>query len=172
MTKLKAILLLVGVFIATTVSAFLFDEYYRKCVRYFFKLFNGDNIIFVGKNFHLFPSNYFAFSFGLFSVLISIFIFTQTKQKIFFKILLTIIIFFLTTMTTSYLDSKSKLLECTACKDDKLKLIYNGINYDFHFIFSLTLALLPFGLSSFTKRKLKTQTNKPATNTSIAASGA
>jgi hypothetical protein len=172
MTKLKTILLLVGVFIATSVSAFFFDEYYRKCVRYFFKLFNGDNIIFVGKNFHLFPSNYFVFSFGLFSVLISIFIFRQTKQKMFFKILLTIFIFFLTTMTTSYLDSKSKIIECTACKDNKRTLNYNGINYDFHFICSLSFALLPFGLSSLTKRKLKTQTNKPTTNTSIAASGA
>ena len=172
MKKFKVILFVVGIFILTTVSAFFFEDYYRQIVQYFYKLFNGDNIIFVGKNFHLFASNYFVFSFGLFSIFISMLIFRQTKQKMFFKVLVTITVFFLTTISTSYFDSKSKILECTACKDNKLKLSYNGINYDFHFIFSLTLALLPFGLGTLKKRKLKNQKYKPATNTNIAASGA
>ena len=153
MKTLKAILIIVCIFILTTVSAFFFEDYYRQYVRYFFKLFNEDHIIFVGKNFHLFASNYFVFSFGLFSVLITILIFRQTKKKLSLKLLLTAAVFFVATMATSYLDSKFKIMECTACKDNKRTLSYNGINYDFHFIFSLTLALLPLGVSGLKNHK-------------------
>ena len=151
MSKLKFILLLSGVFILTAISAFLFEEYYREFVRFFFKSFNGNKIIFVGKNFHLLPSYSFVISFGLFSVLIGIFIFRQKSKRLIANILWTFIVFCLSTMTTSYFDSQFKIAECTSCKDNIVSLHYNNINYDYHFICGLTLALIFFMLKYYDK---------------------
>lgn len=160
MTKLKAILLLVAIFILTTISAYFFEEYYRQFIRDLFMFFNRDCEIFAGKNFHLFASELFIFSFGLFSVLISIFTFRQRKKNMLFKFLLTIALFFLTTITTSYFDSKAKVFECTNCNDNKRTLHLQGINYDLYFILSLTVALLPMCLSSLTKSSLTNSNDK------------
>ena len=61
-------------------------------------------------------------------------------------------LFFIATMMTSYIDSTSKIMECTACHDGIRSLHYNDVNYDFHFIVSLTGGLLPL-LWIYMKRK-------------------
>jgi hypothetical protein len=155
MSRLKTILLLSGLFIISTISAFYFELNYRSFVRFFFKFFNGDKITFVGKNFHLFASWYFVIAFGLFCVIFIALIFQQNKSSRFIKIGLTILIFVATTMITSYIDSSSKIAECTVCSDGKRILNYNSINYDIHFILSLVISLLPLIISTVTKRKIK-----------------
>ena len=148
------------VFIAAIIISVYIEEYYRKFVRYFFKLFQRNHIEFFGKNFRLFASEYFISAFAIFSVLLTILIFNTNKKIIWRKILLTIILFVLTTLLTAFIDSSIKVLNCTICKENKRELNYNGINYDWHFIASLIVALLPLSLHVLKSRSPKTATGK------------
>lgn len=164
MNRFKFILLLFGIFVLTITLAFYYENSYRVLVRYFFNLFQGDKIKFIGKNFHLFASPYFVVAFGLFSVFFAIFFRGQSKKERFMYSALTIILFFITTMATTYLDSKFKIIECTACQDGVRSLHYNAVDYDFHFITSLVVGLLPL-LWTFLKNQIsKRRQGKPAYN--------
>ena len=143
MNKLKVLFLLLAVFVLTIVLAFFFGNSYRVLVRYFFNYFQGDKIKFVGKDFHLYTSPYLLISFGLFSVLFSILLFTQKIKRRLLYLGLAILLFFITTIATSYIDSFGKVVECTACQDGVRSLQYNEVNYDYHFITSLMVGLLP-----------------------------
>ena len=52
-------------------------------------------------------------------------------------------IFFISTFLFSYIESNLKIIECTACDNEKLKLHFNHINYDLIFISSLVISLIP-----------------------------
>ena len=172
MNRIKIILFLLLVFALTITLAVYNEDSYRVLVRFFFNFFQGDKIKFFGKNFHLFASPYFVVAFGLFSVLFTLFLYGQSNKRRFIYSALTIILFFTTTMVTTYLDSKIKIIECTACQDGVRSLHYNAVNYDFHFITSLAVGLLPL-LWTFLKRKIsKRRQRKPAYNIGIANSGA
>lgn len=163
MNKLKTILLLLLVFISTVVIAFYIENSYRVLVRHFFKFFQGDKIKFFGKDFHLFASTYFVIAFGIFSVLFTLLLYGYKwiKQLIYFLVI--IAIFFITTIATTYFDSLSKVAECTACQDGIRSLHINDVNYDFHFISSLVVGLLPL-FFLFLKKKVSRmgQTKPPA----------
>jgi hypothetical protein len=165
MNGIKNILLLLLVFVLTITLAVYCENSYRIVVRFFFNLFQGDKIKFVGKNFHLFASPYFVIAFGVFSVLFTIFLRGRINKSRLIYLVLTIVLFFITTMTTSYFDSIFKIIECTACQDGVRSLHYNAVNYDFHFITSLVVGLLPLLIS---KRRHK----KPAYNMGFYASWA
>jgi hypothetical protein len=153
MNKLKIILLLLLVFILTITLAIYYEDSYRILVRFFFKFFQGDKIKFTGKNFHLFASPYFVVAFGLFSVLFTMFLRGQRNKERFVYSVLAIILFFIATMVTTYIDSLGKVVECTACQDGVRRLHYNAVNYDFHFITSLVVGLLPL-FWTFLKKKI------------------
>lgn len=153
MNKLKAIFLLLLVFILTVVIAFYFENSYRVLVRHCFNYFQGDNIKFVGKNFHLFASPYMLASFGLSCVMLAALLYGQSAKKTLVYLGLTILLFFATTFVTTYIDSTGYVVECTACKDGVRSLHYNEINYDFHFITSLFVGLLPL-FWTFLKREI------------------
>jgi hypothetical protein len=172
MNKIKTTLLLLLVFIATTVLVFYFENRYRALVRYFFTLFQGNKIQFVSKNFHLFASPYLLVSFGLFCVLLSLFLYRSTKMGRLFHLGLSLSLFFITTMATTFLDSTSKIIGCTACQDGIKRLHYNAINYDFHFITSLSVALLPLFGSYLKKQISKKRHSEPAYNSGIVNSKA
>ncbi len=172
MNRLKIILLLVLVFFLTISLAVYNENSYRILVRFFFNFFQGDKIKFVGKNFHLFASPYFVVAFGLFSVVFTLLLYGQSKKSGFIYSALAIILFFITTMATTYLDSTSKIIECTACQDGVRSLHYNAVNYDFHFITSLVVGLLPLLWTSIKMHITKRRHRKPAYNIGIAASGA
>lgn len=53
MKRLRLVFFLLAVFVVTVSLAFYCEDNYRVLVRFFFHLFQGDKIIFVGKNFHL-----------------------------------------------------------------------------------------------------------------------
>jgi uncharacterized membrane protein len=172
MNKLKAILLLLLVFIVTVVIAFYFENSYRVFVRNCFNFFQDDSIKFVGKNFHLFASPYMLVSFGLFSVALTVLLYGQGATKRTVYLGLTVLLFFTTTFVTTYIDSLGKVVECTACQDGVRSLHYNAVNYDFHFITSLLIGLLPL-LWRLSKKKIsKRRHRKPAYNMGIANSGA
>ena len=172
MNRIKIILLLLLVFVLTITLAVYKEDNYRVLVRFFFNFFQGDKIKFVGKNFHLFASPYFVVAFGLFSVLFTFLLYGQSKKSGFIYLPLAIILFFITTMATTYLDSKFKIIECTACQDGVRRLHYNAVNYDFHFITSLVAGLLPLLGTSLKMQFSKRQHKKPAYNIGIASSGA
>jgi len=119
MNKIKIILLLLVVFVLTVSLAFYYENSYRVLVRHFYTFFQGGKIKFVGKNFHLFASPYFVIAFGLFSVLLTMLLYGQSKKRRFFYFGLAIVLFFITTMATTFLDSTSKIIECTACQDQR-----------------------------------------------------
>ncbi|MBN8666126.1 MAG: hypothetical protein J0M30_01400 [Chitinophagales bacterium] len=172
MNKLKNILFLLLVFILAVVVAFYFENNYRVLVQHFFKIIQGDKINFVGKDFHLFASPYMLVAFGLFCVLLTVTLYgLKTKRKIIYFVL-TILLFFITTFVTNYIDSLGYVVECKACQDGVRNLHYNEINYDFHFITSLAIGLLPL-LWTFLKKQIsKRRHRKPAYNIGIANSGA
>jgi len=170
MNKIKIILLLLLVFVLTITLAVYYENHYRVLVRFFFNLFQGDKIKFIGKNFHLFASLYFVVAFGLFSVLLTMLLYGQSNRRRFVYLFSTIVLFFIATIATTFIDSFGKVVECTACKDGVRSLHYNAINYDFHFITSLLVGLLPL-LWSFLKRQIsKRRQRKPAYNIGIATS--
>lgn len=149
--KSKNFLTLLLAFVLTVISAFYFEEYYRSFVRYFFKYFSDNNIQFVGKNFHLFASNYFVLSFGVFCVIFITLIKEKTVKSIFKNIFFVIILFVTTTIILSYIYSVIKIAECTACDDGIRKLQYNEINYDSIFVTSLLVSLVPLILLKIKK---------------------
>ncbi len=152
LTRTKFTFLLIFIFVLATSLAFYWEEYYRILIRFFFNLFQDDKIVFLGKNFHLFASPRFVIAFGFFSVLFTIFLRRQSKIVVVGFSVLAVALFFITTVVISYLDSYSKVIECTACRDGIRTLHYNSINYDLYFILSLTVALLPLFLR-FLKKK-------------------
>jgi hypothetical protein len=154
MAKLKEALLLITVFILAAFSAIYYEHNYRLFVRKVFKFINGENILFFGKDFHLFPSLKFVLSFGIFCTIAFYIILKFIKKKILLTAI-TIITFFAVTIISSTIDSKLKIIECTACQDGVRKLSSSGINYDFHFILSLIIALLPLLLLTWKQNKAK-----------------
>src|SRR5215203_1795400 len=162
MNRIKIIFLLLLVFALTITLAVYFENSYRVLVRFFFISFQGDKIKFIGKNFHLFASPYFVVTFGLLSVLLTMLLYGQSNKRRFVYLFLTIVLFFITTIATTYIDSFSKVVECTACQDGVRSLHYNAVNYDFHFITSLLVGLLPL-LWTFLKKQIsKRRQRKPA----------
>jgi hypothetical protein len=136
----KTILSTTGLLLVAIVVAFLFEDYYRQLVRFSFKIFNGDNIKFFGKNFHLFPSDSFIVAFGLFTTLTFLLLKFSSRPNRLKKIVLTVIVFFATTILVTALDSKRLIIECTACDDGIRRLTFNQVTYDKYFIISLTVA--------------------------------
>ena len=150
MKNIKTIILYLLVFLLTITLAVYFEDNYRKFVRLFFRYFQKD-IKFIGKDFH-FVSLYFVVSFGLISI---VFTFLSrglsAKRRLFYFVLALLFFFMMTTMTT-YIDSLGKVVECTICKDGVRSLQYNEVNYDFHFIASLVVGILPLFLTFLRKK--------------------
>jgi len=136
----KTILATTGLLLVAIVVAFLFEDYYRQLVRFSFNFFNGDNIQFFGKNFHLFPSDSFVVAFGLFTSLTFLLLKFSTRPNRLKRTCVTVIVFFATTILITALDSKRLIIECTACDDGIRRLTFNQVTYDKYFIISLTTA--------------------------------
>jgi hypothetical protein len=171
MNKTKTIFFLLTLFLASVISSFYFENSYRTLVRFFFKFFQGDNIKF-GKNFHLFASYYFTIGFGLYCVLLSLMLYRQNSKARQIYLLASILLFFITTITTSFFDSTSYIVECTVCQDGVRFLNYNEINYDAHFILSLAISLLPLIGINIKKQITILRQRNPSFNNRIAASRA
>jgi len=138
----KTILTTVVLLLISIVVAYLFEDYYRQLVRFSFKFFNGNDIQFIGKNFHLFASDSFVITFGLFSSLTFLWLKYSSRPKRIKRVGLTIFAFFAMTILITAFDSKRLIIECTACDDGIRKLTFNEITYDKYFIISLTTATI------------------------------
>ena len=159
MSNYKTILKTIGFLLVGIVLAFLFEDYYRQFVRFSFKFFNGDNIQFIGKNFHLFASNIFVVFFGIFTSLTFLLLkFTARQYKI-KRVCLTVLIFFVMTILITALDSKRLIIECTACDDGIRKLTFNELTYDKYFIISLTTSIV-YLLTTYLLERKKNKNGK------------
>ena len=156
----KTILTTVGILLVAIVVAFLFEDYYRQLVRFSFKFFNGDNIQFFGKNFHLFPSDSFVVAFGLFTSLTFLLLKFSSRPNRLKRTYLTIIFFFATTILVTAFDSMRLVVECTACNDGIRRLHFNQPAYDKYFIISLTTAIAYLLTSFLFERKRQRKTNE------------
>lgn len=150
--RFRYILFLIAVFILAVITAVYYENSYRYLVRYFFTLFQGEQIKFVGKDFRLFASPSVMVFFGLFAVGLMIFLREQNKSRRFFFSGLTVLLFFLTTLLTTYIDCTRYVMECTACPAGIRALNYNDIHYNTHLVISLVAGLLP-SLFVFLKMK-------------------
>lgn len=162
MNKIKIIVLLLLVFVLTSLLAIYYEDKYWALIRFFFKFFQADKIKFVGKYVYFFPHPYSYIAFGVFSVLFMMLLYRQNKKGRFIYLGLAIILFFfITTIVTTYIDSLGKVAECTACPDGVRSLHYNEVDYDFHFITSLVMGLLPL-LWVFLKKQMSKRRQRKA----------
>ena len=150
MKTLKYILLLTGVFVVAAISAFFFFDSYRDVVKLAFEAFNENKIAFYEKGF-LFPSNSLIILFGLFCATY-VFLIVQRQQKRFATIGISLLLFFVSTLITSYVDSKVKVANCRT-ENGEFILAVNSINFYLHFYIGLTLSLLPVLTGRILKRK-------------------
>jgi hypothetical protein len=155
----KIILTTVGLLLVGIVSAFLFEEYYRRFVRLLFKFVNGDKIQFYGKDFHLFASNIFAIAFGLFISLTFLLLKFSASQYRIKRASLTVVIFFVTTILITAVDSFGLVIECTACNDGIRRLTFNQPTYDKYFIISLITAFTYLLTTFLLERKRNRKVN-------------
>jgi hypothetical protein len=142
--KIISIIIALIIFLASVFIATFYDEYFRRLIRYFYQYSTDGNITFFGKNFHFFSSGEFVISFGLFCLFI---FYTSKEFSVKKKIasgLLVSLLFVLSTFAISYFDSIGRIMGCTACRDGKLRLNYNSIDYDFIFITGLVISIAPF----------------------------
>jgi hypothetical protein len=149
-----------GLLLVAIVVAFLFEDYYRHLVRFSFKFFNGDNIQFFGKDFHLFPSDNFVIVFGLFISLTFLLLKFSSRPNRIKRTIVTVFVFFATTVLITALDSKLLIIECTACDDGIRRLTFNQLAYDKYFIISLTTAFVYLLTTYLLERKRLRKTKR------------
>ena len=138
-----------------SLAAFIFEEDFRKLIRYLYGSLSSNKISFQqsGKYFH-FASGEFLSATCMFFLLL--FVLIKNKKNLIINLILVWVIFCISTILFCFLDGFGKLAECTACDDGTRILTYNEINYDLIFILSLTLSLLPMIIVKFIQlRKIK-----------------
>ena len=157
MTRLKAIFLLILIFVVTAGLSFYFENKFQITIRHLYSSLTDNKISFEHprKYFH-FASDLFVFSFGLYMTLLSYLIFKQTPRQRIINSLLTFILFPFTVLLYSYFDGLIKLVECTACDDGTRVLKYNDIRYDSIFVISLIISLIPV-LTTQLKKSIRTR---------------
>lgn len=115
MNKSKVILLLLAIFLLAITLAFYYENNYRILVRFFFSLFQGDQIKFSGKDFHLFASYSFVIGFGLYCSLQTLLLYRKNHTRRLIELSTSILLFFITTTMTTFADSLQMVAKCTAC---------------------------------------------------------
>ena len=152
MSKLKGGLILLVIFIASVYFSFYFEEPYRKSIRYLYvALSNGNISFFIPKKYLHFARAEFVLSFGIFIVALCFIINRQTSRQRVVNIILGVSLFVASILLHCYFDSFFKIIERTACNDGKRQLRYNEISYDYIFISSLILAIIPFVITEIRK---------------------
>lgn len=154
-STLKAILISIAIFIVAGVSAFYFEEPFRRLTRWLYQFFTSDRISFVGKGFH-FASASFLASFGLYSVLFYHLMLRLEKRRRIFFALVTLLTFAVVLSIVTAFDSNAQIITCTACKDNKLAIGYNDLSYDTIFIIGLLVSIIPIATAVYKKQKRNT----------------
>jgi hypothetical protein len=115
----------------------LSSRFFRTLVQKLYILLSRGNIVFVGKNFHLFPSVLLLISFVLgLIVFYGLLVFRRRRVGI-GQVIVSVISFIAVLAIVCAYDANSKVLTCTACNDGKFRLHYNTIEYGFPLMWSL-----------------------------------
>lgn len=145
---ISIVLLVLGLIISVLAETKL-----RLLIQTLFKGLTNNAIHFYGKDFHLLASPYYYLSFGLLLVIVWFsWIGLTSKKKITYG-LVTTMIFFISIISISWLNSNAMIVECTACNDGTRGIHYNDINYDGIIVGSLFLSMIPSGLRLMRTRK-------------------
>jgi signal transduction histidine kinase len=136
--------------LSAIIACYLYGPY-RHLIIHLFKVFLGDRVTFIGKGFFFFPPLIFVLSFAFFCCG-TLFILRKSRQK-FLAIFISLSLFFITSVLTSYLDSAAMIATCTACKDNHIYISFNNIAYSSHFVASLVIAFIPFIIAFVRIRK-------------------
>jgi hypothetical protein len=139
----KRISLSVLAFTLSIISAFCYGEHYDGFVRYLYEALSANAVSFYGKGFHFSGYPYYLIV-GIISVIVVNACFDKSWISIAKKTCIALCGFLLATFILSYIGTRLKIVECTACIDGKRQLRLNEVNYDLIFISSLVIASLPF----------------------------
>jgi len=142
--------------------AFVYEEHYRKLIRWFYELLSLNRLSFQnhGKYLH-FANGAFIFAFCAAFTILFFLLKNQNKRLKFLSLIFSFIIFWLITIIYCFLDSFSKLAECTACQDGTRILAYNEIQYDLIFVLSLSIAIIPVILLKIKKQAVSNYVDCP-----------
>ncbi len=156
MIKLKFIAyFIVAALLAAGIASY-FEESYRQLLRYFIKLQENDNVKFVGKNFHLFPSYKFVIGFVVF-VCIHFWACMAMSNKQRVKIVMNSLLSFLisTYILSNFVvpAAKSQCVECETTSG--FRIPYNEVAYDWYFLASLILGLVSLSVMVVRENKKK-----------------
>lgn len=151
----KAILTHILLLFLSIVTAYLFEDQYRQFIRFLFKFFYPNKIQFIGKNFHLFASDSFVIVFVLFTTFIFLIIKNSPLKRRIVSVCISIVIFFLTTIISSLINSQQIISKCDTFRNKVYYLTYNEPRYDMYFIISLSMSLVSILIFSTYKAKTK-----------------
>lgn len=98
---------------------------------YLFDTLQSGRITLIGKNFYIFPPVVFVASLGVFSC-IMVYTLQKSSRKL-LLIFISLLVFFISSVLTAWLDSTGKIVECTACNDGRRTIYINDIAYSAHF---------------------------------------
>lgn len=143
MKILKNIIFPILIFISACILAFIIEDEYTKYIYKLYSFFSKGRIAFYTSKEFQFASNFFVYSFAIFSTLLYFILKNQTFKKIAIKLFTSIIIVLISTLVICYIDSVLKLATCTNCIGDLIIYHYN-VKTDFIFVASLFFGLLPF----------------------------
>lgn len=150
------IILSVLIFAISVYAAFIFEDEYRKSVRWFYELLSENKISFRH------PYKYLHFASGIFVSFIGVFfigvlnsLFDQKRRQVIINLLLSLMLFSASLVMYSAIDVRLKIAECTMCDDGLRILNYNDIDYDRIMIVALLFAVIPWMISQVKIHKNK-----------------
>ena len=149
----RSLLVLPLVFVVAVIGSFPLEGPYRRMLRFFYKAFSHQKIVFFGKNVRFFPSDYFIIGFALFCVLFTFFIWGRPFRQCLAWSGLVVALFFLVIMGTAYFDSAAIVAKCTSCKGREALISNSQLKYDLVFIAGLLVSLLPLAIRDVMSRR-------------------
>ena len=154
------IVLSIVIFLLSVYLAFIFEEDFRKLIRWLYENLSRHKISFDHPRKYIhFASGFFVSTIALFNIIVLNMIFTQQKQKIFINLIFSIVGFSISIFLFSLLDSKIKILQCTACDNGFIKLDYDDLKYDRIMLIALIIAIIPWLIALIINRKRKKNRN-------------
>ncbi|MHA7060011.1 hypothetical protein ACWGOQ_0022480 [Aquimarina sp. M1] len=128
------------------------DSFFREQIQNIFRWSTSNRIRFTGKNFHLFSTNFYYFSFGCAFLVFALGNSDKKRVEIIKKGLISILIFIISVIGISSIDANLRVIECTACNDGIRNISWNGIKYSLILGISILTSTIPSLISLIRKK--------------------
>jgi hypothetical protein len=151
MQKLSVAIRYIFILVLSAIIGFYLYGVYRNFIMYLFDTLQSGRITIVGKNFYIFPPVVFVASLGAFSC-IMVYTLQKSSRKL-LLIFISLLVFFTSSVLTTWLDSTGKIIECTACNDGRRTIFINDIAFSAHFVAALFFAAAPFAVAYWKSRR-------------------